>query len=159
MGKFTIKEENIVKEHKAKVTETLWQTIKSNLKTICWAIVIAGIIRSLMFEPFHIPSSSMKDTLLIGDFIIVSKSSYGYSKYSFPFAMLPIKERILAKKPQRGDVVVFRLPSNPKINYIKRLIGIPGDKIEVVNGKIYLNDKLVSREFDSQYYEIGRAHV
>lgn len=121
------------------------ETVKSNLKTIAWAVVIAGIIRSLLFEPFHIPSSSMKDTLLTGDFIIVSKSSYGYSKYSFPFAMFPFKGRVFSEKPERGDVSVFRLPSNPRINYIKRLIGLPGDTIQIVNGELYLNGELVKR--------------
>ena len=128
-------------------SQTFSETIKSNLKTLVWALLIAGVIRSLFFEPFHIPSGSMKDTLLEGDFIIVSKSSYGYSKYSFPFAMFPIKNRVFFKKPNRGDVIVFRLPTNPRINYIKRLIGLPGDKIQIISGELYLNDKLVTKEF------------
>ena len=139
----------MAKEEQNQEPETLLQTVKSNLKTIGWAIVIAGIIRSLLFEPFHIPSSSMKDTLLIGDYIIVSKSSYGYSKYSFPFAMLPFKGRVLSKQPERGDVAVFRLPSNPRINYIKRIVGVPGDEIQMVNGQLYLNHSPIPKIYDS----------
>ena len=91
-----------------------------NLKVFSEAVIIALIIRSFVFEPFHIPSGSMKDGLLEGDFIFVTKYSYGYSKYSFPLAIIPFKDRIFNKEPERGEVIVFRLPSNPSINYIKR---------------------------------------
>jgi signal peptidase I len=123
------------------------------IKTLVTALVCAGIVRSLLFEPFHIPSSSMKPGLLIGDYIFVSKFSYGYSRYSFPFGFRFFEGRIWETKPQRGDVVVFRLPSNPNINYVKRLIGLPGDKIQVRDGVVYINDleikKVSNGDFDN----------
>lgn len=115
--------------------------------TLIIAIGLAAFVRSFFFEPFHIPSSSMKSNLLIGDYIFVSKYSYGYSRYSFPFGLNIFSGRIFETKPQRGDVVVFRLPSNPRINYIKRLIGLPGDKIQVIDGKVFINDEQVKKEF------------
>lgn len=119
-----------------------WEMIKVFLS----AIVLAMIFRSLFFEPFHIPSGSMKDTLLVGDYIFVSKTAYGYSRYSFPFGLPLFKGRILADSPERGDVVVFRLPRQPSIDYIKRVIGLPGDKIQVKGGELYINGKKVKRE-------------
>lgn len=126
---------------------------QSNFRVALEAICLALLVRSLLFEPFHIPSGSMKSGLLEGDFIIVSKFSYGYSKYSFPLGLAPIKERIFSKKPERGDVVVFRLPTNPKINYIKRLIGMPGDKIQLINGELYINDQLISKRENGYFID------
>ena len=120
--------------------------ILHEIKLLSIAIFVALIIRSFFFEPFHIPSGSMKSGLLTGDFIFVSKSSYGYSKYSFPFGLAPIKNRIFFEKPQRGDVAVFRLPTDPNINYIKRLIGLPGDRIQVKDSLLYLNGELLDRD-------------
>jgi signal peptidase I len=132
--------------------------IKENIITLVFALIIAGSIRSLVFEPFHIPSGSMKDGLLEGDFIISSKSSYGYSRYSFPFAMFPFKGRIFAKNnPKRGDVVIFRLPSNPRINYIKRLIGLPGDRIRIDNGKIILNGRELKQKTNGTFIDDNGA--
>ncbi len=111
------------------------------VKTLLQAIFLAVIFRSLFFEPFHIPSGSMKDGLLVGDFIFVSKTSYGYSRYSFPLGLPFFEGRVFADEPKRGDVVVFRLPSNPRVDYIKRLVGLPGDKIQVRDGVLYINDK------------------
>ncbi|OYW47350.1 MAG: signal peptidase I, partial [Rhodobacterales bacterium 12-65-15] len=107
-------------------------------KTIVWALVIAGVFRTLFFQPFWIPSESMKDTLLVGDFLFVNKMAYGYSKYSCPFAMCPFEGRILASEPERGDVVVFRHPVNGT-DFIKRLIGLPGDKIQMQGGVLFIN--------------------
>ncbi len=118
------------------------ETIKTNLI----AIVLAVVFRSFFFEPFHIPSSSMKDTLLIGDYIFVSKSSYGYSRYSFPLGLPIFDGRIFADEPKRGDVAVFRLPTNPKIDFIKRVVGLPNDEIQVKEGVLYINGKAVKRE-------------
>jgi signal peptidase I len=116
------------------------------VKTVAWAVVIAVGIRSLLFEPFTIPSGSMVPTLLVGDFVFVSKFSYGYSRYSFPFAAVPIPDRIFGGEPARGDVAVFRLPSNPSENYIKRLVGVPGDRIQVKGGILHINGEAVRRE-------------
>lgn len=119
------------------------------IKNIFVALIIALVIRSLLYEPFHIPSGSMKPGLKEGDFIFVSKYDFGYSKYSFPFAFIPFKGRIFFNKDKikRGDVLVFRLPRNPKINYIKRLIGLPGDKVQMKNGILYINDKEISQTY------------
>jgi signal peptidase I len=108
-------------------------------RSLIIAIVLALIFRSLAFEPFYIPSGSMKSTLLVGDYVFVSKYSYGYSKYSFPVALPLFDGRILKTEPKRGDVIVFKLPADNSTNYIKRLIGLPGDKIQVTNGTLYIN--------------------
>jgi len=112
------------------------------IKTIVYALVLAGLIRTLFYQPFWIPSGSMKDTLLIGDFLFVNKMAYGYSRYSCPFSMCPISGRIFASDPKRGDVVVFKHPASHE-DYIKRLIGLPGDRIQVRDGLLYINDKPV----------------
>jgi len=114
-------------------------------KTIFLALICATIVRSLFFEPFYIPSSSMKPNLLIGDYMFVSKYSYGYSRYSFPLGLKIFSGRIFAKLPKRGDIVVFRLPSNPSINYVKRLVGLPGDKIQMQNGVLFINEQKVEK--------------
>ncbi|MBL8702542.1 MAG: signal peptidase I [Alphaproteobacteria bacterium] len=116
------------------------------VKTVAWAVVIAVMIRSFLFEPFTIPSNSMVPTLLTGDFVFVSKYSYGYSRYSFPFGIVPIDDRIWKGEPRRGDVAVFRLPTNTSENYIKRLVGLPGDRIQVTKGILHINGKPVTRE-------------
>lgn len=137
-------------EEKNNNKESLGETIKS----ILWALLFVVLVRSFLYEPFHIPSGSMKPGLLEGDYILVSKFEYGYSRYSIPFAIPLIKERILDyKQLQRGDVVVFRLPSNPRINYIKRLIGLPGDKIKIENDILYINDKEIKREYVDEYLD------
>jgi len=128
----------------------IWDTIKN----VLIALVLALIIRSLLYEPFHIPSGSMKPNLKEGDFIFVSKYDYGYSRYSFPFGLPIFKNRIFAKnKPVRGDVLVFRLPSDPKINYIKRLIGLPGDKIQMKNGILFVNNVEIPKEYIGETLE------
>ncbi len=119
--------------------------IVETIKTVFWALVIAGLFRTLFFQPFWIPSESMKDTLLIGDFLFVNKMAYGYSKYSCPFAMCPFEGRIFASDPVRGDVAVFRHPVNGS-DFIKRLIGLPGDKIQMKNGVLFINGAEVPQE-------------
>lgn len=116
------------------------------VKTALLAVAIALFIRSVFFEPFHIPSGSMKPTLLVGDYLFVNKPAYGYSRYSFPFGIAPIEERIWAKEPKRGDVIVFALPSNTGTDYIKRVVGLPGDIIQVKRGRLYINKEIVPRE-------------
>ena len=115
------------------------------LKSILLAIFIALLIRSFIAEPFNIPSGSMKPTLLVGDFIFVSKWSYGFSKHSLPFSIPLIKNRIFTKIPKRGDVVVFKTPADNRTDYIKRLIGLPGDTVQFIDGSIYLNSNEILR--------------
>ena len=112
--------------------------ILETIKTIVYALLIAGVFRTLFFQPFWIPSGSMKDTLLIGDFLFVNKMAYGYSKYSCPFSICPFSGRILGNEPQRGDVVVFRHPVNGS-DFIKRVVGLPGDRIQVKNSVLFIN--------------------
>ena len=118
----------------------------SNFKSIFLAIFIALLIRSFIFEPFNIPSGSMKPNLLVGDFLFVSKWSYGFSRHSLPFSIPLIPGKIFANNPERGDVVVFKTPENNRTDYIKRVIGLPGDKIKITNGNIFINDSLVSKK-------------
>lgn len=122
------------------------ETWKDNVKTLGVAIVIAMGFRSFLFEPFNIPSGSMIPTLLVGDYLFVSKYSYGYSRYSFPFGAVPFDGRALAGDPERGDVVVFRLPSNVSVDYIKRIVGLPGDTVQLKDGSLYINETLIKRQ-------------
>jgi signal peptidase I len=117
-------------------------------RTAVIAVILALLVRTFLYEPFNIPSGSMKPTLEVGDYLFVSKPAYGFSRYSFPFALAPIEKgtRVPMKEPQRGDVIVFKLPSNPGIDYIKRLIGLPGDSVQVIDGRLYINHRLVHRE-------------
>ena len=117
--------------------------IIENTKTLIYALIIAVIIRSLMIQPFYIPSSSMEPNLLVGDRLFVTKYSYGYSKHSFPFSPPIFKGRILSKKPKRGDVVVFKTPADNRTDYIKRLIGLPGDQIQFIDTNLYINNNEV----------------
>ena len=113
--------------------------IYENIKTLFYALIIAVIIRSLFIQPFYIPSSSMEPNLLIGDRLFVTKYSYGYSKHSFPFSPPLFKGRLFFSEPERGDVVVFKTPADNRTDYIKRLIGIPGDQIQFIDANLYLN--------------------
>ena len=117
------------------------------LKTIVIAGLIALGFRSFLFEPFNIPSGSMVPTLLVGDYLFVSKSSYGYSRYSFPLSIVPFGGRIFADVPERGDVAVFRQPTDPAVSFIKRVIGLPGDRIQVKGGVLHINDARVERTY------------
>jgi signal peptidase I len=110
------------------------------------ALVIALVIRTLLFQPFNIPSGSMKATLLVGDYIFVSKYSYGYTRFSVPFALIPFQGRIWSAEPKRGDVAVFRNPKEDSTDYIKRVIGLPGDRIQMVNGDLHINGQAIKRE-------------
>ena len=116
------------------------------LKTAMIAIFLALIIRSLLYEPFNIPSGSMKPTLLVGDYLFVHKPSYGYSRHSFPFSLAPIDGRIWPAEVKRGDVIVFKLPSNTSVDYIKRVVALPGETVQVRNGRLYIDGELVPRE-------------
>jgi signal peptidase I len=114
-----------------------------NLSTIFYALIIALIIRSFLFQPFYIPSSSMEPSLLVGDRLFVSKYSYGYSKHSFPFSPNFTNKRFFFKEPKRGEIIVFKTPADNRTDYIKRLIGLPGDEIQFINGNLYLNNNQV----------------
>jgi len=116
------------------------------VKTIIYAILIAVVVRTFLFEPFSIPSGSMIPTLLVGDYLFVSKYSFGYSRYSLPFGLPLFSGRIFAHEPERGDVVVFKLPADNTTDYIKRVIGLPGDRIQMINGILNINGAPVSRE-------------
>ena len=123
------------------------------IKTVVYALLIAGVVRTLFFQPFWIPSGSMKNTLLIGDFMFVNKMAYGYSRHSCPFSMCPFSGRILANEPERGDIVVFKHPST-QVDFIKRLIGLPGDRIQMKNGLLYLNGELAPQKDLGSFTEV-----
>ena len=122
------------------------QIIYDNAKTLIGALIIAVLIRSLLFQPFYIPSSSMEPTLLVGDRIFVSKYTYGYSKHSFPFSPNITNDRFFSKLPERGDLIVFKTPADNRTDYIKRLIGMPGDTIQFINGEILINKNKILRQ-------------
>ena len=128
-------------------------SLLSNIKSMSLAVFIALLIRSFIAEPFNIPSGSMKPTLLVGDFIFVSKWSYGYSKHSLPFSLPIIKNKIFSKLPKRGDVVVFKTPQDNRTDYIKRVIGLPGDKIKIINGEILINNNMIVRVKKEDFIE------
>ena len=128
--------------------------IIENLKTIFYALIIAIIIRSLLIQPFYIPSSSMEPNLLVGDRLFVTKYSYGYSKHSFPFSPPLFKDRILFSEPKRGDIIVFKTPTDNRTDYIKRLIGLPGDRIQFISGNLYLNEIQIFKDIKSRNDQI-----
>jgi signal peptidase I len=141
---------------KAKVEkkESWFETVK----TVVYALLIALAIRTLLFQPFNIPSSSMENTLLVGDYLFVEKFAYGYSRYSLPYGHLfPSVGRILPRAPRRGDVIVFKMPNPNSSDYgedfIKRLIGLPGDTVQVLGGVVYLNGKPIPRTRVADYVE------
>jgi signal peptidase I len=126
-------------------------TMVENVKTIVYAALIAVVIRTFLFEPFFIPSGSMVPTLLTGDYVFVEKFAYGYTHFSFPFSPPLFSGRIPAWAPKRGDVVVFRLPRDTSQDYVKRVIGLPGDTVQVTQGQLYVNGAPVSEHDDGLY--------
>ena len=124
--------------------------ITENIKTLFYALVIAIFIRSILVQPFYIPSSSMESNLLVGDRLFVTKFSYGYSIHSFPFSPPIFKDRIFFKSPKRGDVVVFKTPADNRTDYIKRLIGLPGDTVQFIDGELYLNENQILKTIKSK---------
>jgi signal peptidase I len=129
-----------------------WDTIK----TVFYAVLIAMVVRTVLIEPFSIPSRSMLPTLLVGDYLFVSKFSYGYSKHSLPFSAPLFSGRIMFSQPKRGDVAVFKKPTDNRTDYIKRIIGLPGDRIQVKGGRLHLNGKVVRRDRLGEYVDIKR---
>jgi signal peptidase I len=131
--------------------------VLETIKTVVYAVLIALVVRTIAYEPFNIPSGSMVPTLLVGDYLFVSKFSYGYSRYSLPFGLPLFSGRIylpFSHLPDRGDVAVFKLPSDPSTDYIKRIVGLPGDHLQMRHGNLYINDQLVPRRtIDDYVYE------
>ena len=127
--------------------------VLETIKVIIQALAIALVIRTLLFQPFNIPSGSMIPTLLIGDYVFVSKYAYGYSNYSMPFGPDLFSGRLVASPPKRGDVAVFKFPRDNETDYIKRVVGLPGDRIQMLEGRLYINGVVVPRE------QIARAHT
>jgi signal peptidase I len=120
--------------------------VKDTIRVVIHALILALLVRIFLFQPFNIPSGSMIPTLLVGDYLFVSKYSYGYSRYSFPFGPNLFSGRIWAKEPERGDVVVFKLPRDNETDYIKRVIGLPGDEIQMIHGVLHINGEAVKKE-------------
>lgn len=120
--------------------------VLDTVKTVVYAVLIALAVRTFAYEPFNIPSGSMIPTLLVGDYLFVSKFSYGYSRYSLPFGLPLFSGRIFFHSPRRGDVAVFRLPTDPSIDYIKRIVGLPGDSLQVKHSILYINGKPAPRQ-------------
>ena len=124
---------------------------ESWLSVFIWALVIALLFRTFVYQPFKIPSKSMMENLLVGDYLLVSKMAYGYSHHSFPFSPDLFSGRIFESPVERGDVVVFRLPREPDIYYIKRIVGLPGDTIQMKKSRLYLNGKIVERKYAGEF--------
>jgi signal peptidase I len=124
------------------------------LKTVFYAFLIAAFIRTFLFQPFNIPSGSMENTLLVGDYLFVSKFAYGYSNHSFPYSPEMIKGRIWSASPERGDVVVFRLPVRPWEDYIKRVVGLPGDRVQMIDGVLHINGEPCKMERVEDYVTV-----
>ncbi len=131
--------------------ENSGSTLKENIITIVLAVFIALIIRSFWLEPFRIPSGSMYPTLQVGDYLFVSKYSYGYSRYSFPAGLPLFDGRFFYSEPKRGDIVVFKFPKNTNTDFIKRVIGLPGDRVQVKKGRLYINGEMVERDEKERY--------
>lgn len=144
---------------KSEKKESWW----GELKGLMWAVIVALIIRSVAIEPYNIPSSSMVPTLLVGDYIVVTKYDYGYSRHSFPFSLPLIPTgRIFESAPDRGDIVIFKVPTDNRTDYIKRVIGLPGDTIQMVNGRLLINGQMLERrkigEEDWEVEQTGLVH-
>jgi len=140
----------------SKEVKFLFRNQFKNIKSIALAVFIALLIRSFVAEPFNIPSGSMKPNLLVGDFIFVSKWTYGYSKHSLPFSLPIIPGKFFSEFPNRGDVVVFKTPQDNRTDYIKRVIGLPGDKIKIINGAIIINDDLIIKKRIDDFIDINK---
>src|ERR1700741_5162337 len=126
----------------AKAGDSGW---RETVKIVIHALILAVVVRIFFYQPFNIPSGSMKPTLLVGDYLFVSKLAYGYSRYSFPFGLNIFSGRIFGAEPKRGDVVVFKLPRDNSTDYIKRLVGLPGDEIQMRGGVLYINGTAVPK--------------
>jgi signal peptidase I len=147
----------------AQATRQGWRSssLVEAVKTVASALLIAVVIRTFLFQPFNIPSSSMENTLLVGDYLFVSKFAYGYSKHSFPWSPPLFDGRVWSAPPQRGDVAVFKLTSDPSQDFIKRVIGLPGDRIQMIDSVLYINGEPCKQERIGDYVavdEYGQEH-
>jgi signal peptidase I len=142
IGRPTIEDDMSVADKTEKKSSGLGETVN----VIIQALILALVIRTFLFQPFSIPSGSMRPTLLEGDYLFVTKWSYGYSRHSLPFSPNLFSGRIFGSQPERGDVVVFKFPPNPSLDYIKRVVGLPGDRIQMKGGQLFINDQPVPRE-------------
>ena len=133
--------------------------VGETIRVVIHALLIALVIRTFLFQPFNIPSGSMKATLLVGDYLFVSKYSYGYSHYSIPFSPPLFSGRIWGSEPKRGDIVVFQLPKDDPTDYIKRVIGLPGDRIQMKDGLLYINGKPVERAAHERFRRRGSLRL
>ncbi|MGD9740036.1 MAG: signal peptidase I [Bauldia sp.] len=139
---------------KEKASGGLWDTFK----IVIQALILALLVRTFLFQPFSIPSGSMEDTLLVGDFLFVSKYSYGYSRYSFPFSPDLFEGRFWSAEPERGDVIVFKTPRDNATDFIKRVVGLPGDRIQMINGVLNINGEPVQlEELGTTTGDLGRT--
>lgn len=145
------------KEEKRSPYLSTAQEIGDFTKTALMAVFLAVLIRTFLYEPFNIPSGSMMPTLEVGDYLFVYKPEYGYSRYSFPFGLAPIEGRTFAEEPRRGDVIVFKLPSNTSIDYIKRIVAMPGETVQMREGRLYINGEIVDREIVRRVYDEDRG--
>jgi signal peptidase I len=140
---------DLAKNKPQKQENAVWETVS----VVIQALILALVLRTFLFQPFNIPSGSMKPTLLVGDYLFVSKYSYGYSKYSFPFSPNLFSGRIWGGEPERGDVIVFRPPNQLNTDFIKRLVGLPGDKIQLKDSVVYLNGAPIDRKQSGTFSE------
>ncbi|RLQ89403.1 signal peptidase I [Notoacmeibacter ruber] len=133
-------------DSKAKAEKSGKSGFSETISVVVQALILALVLRTVLFQPFSIPSGSMRPTLLEGDYLFVSKWSYGYSRYSLPLGLDIFDGRIFGSEPERGDVAVFKFPPDPSMDYIKRVVGLPGDRIQMQNGQLSINGELVERE-------------
>ena len=154
--KFNLFKKKISKSENVVIKKNYWL---DNFKTFFIAILIALTLRTFAFEPFSIPSGSMKPTLLEGDYLFVSKYSFGYSKHSFPMSFPGFSGRVFGKYPKRGDVAVFKFTQNTRIDYIKRIVGLPGDTVQVKDGILYLNNIAINRKSKGTWSAKDRNNV
>ena len=144
---------------RAKAKQPEGESWLETVKTIFYALLIAVVIRTFFFQPFNIPSASMENTLLVGDYLFVEKFAYGYSRNSFPFRGWPLGDffhgRLFGRVPERGDVIVFKMPNQSSPDYmqdfIKRIIGLPGDRVQMLNGQLFLNGKAIPKQRVADY--------
>lgn len=144
---------SVMSDKKSKQAGGVGETIR----VIIHALILALLVRTFLFQPFNIPSGSMMPTLMIGDYLFVSKYSYGYSRYSFPFGPPILSGRVWEDEPERGDVAVFKLPSDSQTDYIKRVVGLPGDTVQVREGIVYINDEPVERQQADDFVAAGQS--